>query len=97
MTPARRELSRRFTAILDDRWPLAGKLLAAVDEYSEAEAALDVKLLAEATWNVGKRNWEEKGARWPTSFSSEANQSIWIIEAERIAAEYARLASEPKP
>ena len=43
---ARRLLMQRLNAILDDRWPLAGKIMAAVDEYAEARSipaeALDV-------------------------------------------------------
>ena len=49
---ARRLLMQRLNAILDDRWPLAGKIMAAVDEYAEARStpaeALDVPRLARA-------------------------------------------------
>ena len=51
---ARRLLMQRLNAILDDRWPLAGKIMAAVDEYAEARstpaeaASLDCKELGEA-------------------------------------------------
>jgi hypothetical protein len=57
----------------------------------EREEPLDVERLAEATWNVNKRDWEEKGGEWPTSFAGERNPEVWRIEAEAIAAEYARL------
>lgn len=52
---------------------------------------LDVERLAEATWNVNKRDWEEKGGEWPKSFAGERNPEVWRIEAEAIAAEYDRL------
>jgi hypothetical protein len=38
---ARAALRRDFDRILDDRWPLAGRLLAAVDQYVERLRADD--------------------------------------------------------
>jgi len=51
---ARSDLRRQFDRLLDDRWPLAGPLLRAVDEYvtllerDRAAAGLDVETLKRA-------------------------------------------------
>lgn len=72
---------------------MARAILAIEAEARSTAEPLDVERLAEATWNVNKRYWEQKGGEWPASFAGERNQSIWLTEAEAVVAEYARLTS----
>ena len=57
---ARRLLMQRLNAILDDRWPLSGKIMAAVDEYAEARST-PAEALSPEDNDIQRRCWTIQG------------------------------------